>query len=278
MVHLNGVLTVLAAISFAVSGSASAVESPPCDGALSPNPPAENLIPLAPMTREPHLSNGERMRRGLGLNKPVYKKRATATSTSTPSPTPVAPVCTGRAGYIRTHAGSRSEDDPYLSRSMNAFGEYGTTSGRDNALKVVLCGDSGAFSVWAPDAPIADLAFVGGISGAVNTNDNMSPSSYNYAYLGATVQSANGSPAVSGDNSFSRATSHSRNIESSIWSIGEDDALTLSWVNTNGARVNGVLIHVVSGTEDSFVFSAGYSAYIDQFGPSPIWNMSFEEA
>lgn len=137
---------------------------------------------------------------------------------------------------------------------MNAFGEYGTTSGRDNALKVVLCGDSGAFSVWAPDAPIADLAFVGGISGAVNTNDNMSPSSYNYAYLGATVQSAqssdaseaslidflsslagaNGSPAVSGDNSFSRATSHSRNIESSIWSIGEDDALTLSWVNTNG--------------------------------------------
>lgn len=89
MVHLNGVLTVLAAISFAVSGSASAVESPPCDGALSPNPPAENLIPLAPMTREPHLSNGERMRRGLGLNKPVYKKRGTSRTQVAKSPSHV---------------------------------------------------------------------------------------------------------------------------------------------------------------------------------------------
>ncbi len=56
-----------------------------------------------------------------------------------------------------------------------------------------------------------------------------------------------------------------------MWSLGSDNGLTLSWVNSNGARVNCVVVHVVSGTDDSFVATAGYSDYVDMFGPSALY-------
>ncbi|KAJ3545282.1 hypothetical protein NMY22_g2501 [Coprinellus aureogranulatus] len=280
MAPLRLLLTTLAAVSCAALGSASQLPRP--NGhELSPNPPPDNLIPLSAYNGEGHLTNAERMKRGLGPRKPhlsdrnVRRQGPSPVSPPNPEPTPE-PLCTGRTGYIRAHAGSPSPSDPWLSRNMNAFGEYGTTTSLTNALTVTLCGDSGVFSIWATNSPIADLPFLGGISGLVNTNDNMSPSIYNYAYVGGTVQTGNSLLAVSGDNSFSRATGYSRKIESAVWSIGSDNALTTSWVNSNGARVNGVIIHV-SGTDDSFTFTAGYSDYVDQFGPSPIWNFSFEE-
>ncbi|TEB38561.1 hypothetical protein FA13DRAFT_1808500 [Coprinellus micaceus] len=289
MAPLTMLLKTLITASFVAFSSASHL--PRSNLQVSPNPPCKSLTPLAAYANDGNLTNAERMKRGLALKKPRFGGRTCSTprrqDTSatpcnphlplqTPEPTPE-PLCTGRTGVIRAHAGNPSPGDPFLSKTMNAFGEYGTTSSLSGALTVTLCGDSGAFSIWGTNGPISDLPFLGGISGAVNSNDNMSPSSYNYAYVGATVQTANGSPAVSGDNSFSRATGNSRKIESAIWSLGSNDQLTTSWVNSNGREVNGVIVHVVSGTDDSFVFTAGYSSYVDMFGPSPIWNFSFEE-
>ncbi|TEB24367.1 hypothetical protein FA13DRAFT_1714686 [Coprinellus micaceus] len=128
-----------------------------------PNSPCESLTPLAAYANNGNLTNAERMKRGLALKKPRFgghpqrqDTSATPTSPADPEPTPE-PLCTGHTGVIRAHAGNPSPGDPFLSKTMNAFGEYGTTSSLSGALTVTLCGDSGVFSIWGTNGHISDL-------------------------------------------------------------------------------------------------------------------------
>lgn len=129
------------------------------------------------------------------------------------------------------------------------------------------------------------------VSGAVNTNNNFSPTSYNYAYIAGTGQSTSiaiacvfferamlnaalapyGVPAVSGPNSFDAATRRTDRIQSNVWALGSDNQLTASWVNLDGSRINTVIVRSVSGSEDNFIVTAGYSQFVDMFGPSAIF-------
>ncbi|KAI0694092.1 hypothetical protein C8T65DRAFT_699079 [Cerioporus squamosus] len=135
----------------------------------------------------------------------------------------------------------------YSRGTVNAFGEYRSTIDESQALLVNICQGSNVHSIYAQR------------------------SSYNYAYVDGTVQTTTNSPAVSGANSFSAATGNERKIQSAVWSLGADNSLMPSWVNANGARVSALIVHVVSGTEDSFVVTDGYSSYVNMLGPSPLW-------
>ncbi|RPD58549.1 hypothetical protein L226DRAFT_561711 [Lentinus tigrinus ALCF2SS1-7] len=231
-----------------------------------------DVHPIGVATRslamKPPLTNAQRLARGQPPNRPrrTYGARSAQALQPRQSATPCIAQSTGKIGVY-----SGADMAGYLSASVNAFGEYGTTTDEFQALSVVLCQSTGVHDIYVQNG-LADYPWLGLISGAVNTNDNMSPSSYNYAYVGGTARST---PAVSGDNSFTGATGNARKIESTVWSLGSDNTLTASWVNSNGARVTGVIVHVVSGTDDAFVITAGYSDYVDMFGPSPIWSFKF---
>lgn len=285
MAPLRLLLSTLAAVSFVAFGSASHV--PRNELELPVNPPHDNLIPLSAYGHGGVLTNAERMKRGLGLKKPVIGDRnvrrtdpsGTPTGPNEPEPTPPSSTCTGRTGYIRTNLREGASGDRWLSKSMNDFGEYGYTDTRspDTALKVTLCGNEGEiFDILSHNSPAgSDIPYLGATTGYGSTSDELSSDSPNYAYLCATVQTPNGSPAVSGDNSFSRATQMPRNIESAIWSIDSNDKLSASWVNTDGSRVNTAILY--SSSAAAFLITAGPQAHRGEYGQAPEYLFTFDE-
>ncbi|TFK84766.1 hypothetical protein K466DRAFT_664967 [Polyporus arcularius HHB13444] len=268
---LTSLLHALSVAALAVSAAAVTPSRTTRDAYPDVNPVGVVTRSLAMNPLAAPLTNAQRLSRGLGPNRPrrAYGARRAQALQPRQSSTPCVIQATGK---IAVYGGSALSG--YLWRSANAFGEYGLTLDESQALIVNICEASGVHNIYAQNG-FADFPFLGLISGAVNTNDNMSPSSFNYAYVGGTIQTLTGSPAISGDNSFTHATRNERKIESAVWSLGSDNALTLSWVNSNGARVNCVIVHVVSGTDDSFVATAGYSDYVDMFGPSALYSFRF---
>ena len=120
--------------------------------------------------------------------------------------------CNPRNGVIRVTSpenasGGRPSLDGFLSLVGNEFGEYGYTADRGNALRVILNDCDGTpfnllstVSIECPEVcavflrrsvqnGFRDFPFVGGIKGFSSTSSNLSPGSYNYAYIGGTTQS-----------------------------------------------------------------------------------------
>ncbi|RPD53850.1 hypothetical protein L226DRAFT_540332 [Lentinus tigrinus ALCF2SS1-7] len=223
--------------------------------------------------REP-LTNAQRLSRGLPPNRP---RRAYGARRAVLAPRTSATPCVAEStGKIAVYAGNATTAAGYLSTNVNAFGEYESTSDKSKALHVTLCQSAiGTHDIYVQNG-LADYPFLGLISGSKNKNDDLSSTSYNYAYVGGTGRIASGSAAVSGDNSFDAATGKTSKVESNVWSLDhKDKTLTPSWVNSDGKRVDGVIVHVVSGTDDSFVVTAGYSAYVNKFGPADVYEFRF---
>ncbi|KAF6755363.1 hypothetical protein DFP72DRAFT_896588 [Ephemerocybe angulata] len=277
------IFAALAAVSLAASSGA--YQLPRSDQLQPLNPPIDNLIPLSAYI-DGLLTNAERMKRGMGPARPskfsdgsVTRREpsSTPTSPSNPEPTDV-PTTTPGSGVIRIHDPSSSSTTLYwVSKDLNNFGEYGRTDDISKALTVTLGSDSGTFSIRTPSPAcgcVSDLPFLGGIMGFATSGGDLKSSSADYAYLGATVETANGSPAVSGDNSFTRATGISKSIESSIWSISSDNSLTATWINADGAMVDAHILYYAA--DNVLSLTADPVSFVNNFGASPAVELILE--
>ncbi|KAF5319012.1 hypothetical protein D9611_012712 [Ephemerocybe angulata] len=269
------IFAALAAVSLAASSGA--YQLPRNAQLQSLNPPIDNLIPLSAYT-DGQLTNAERMKRGMGPARPsrfsggsVSRREpsSTPTSPSNPEPTDVP-----GSGVIRISDLSSSSTTPYwVSKALNAFGEYGRTDDISKALTVTLGSGSETFSIGTTNGAVPDLPFLGGIMGFATSGGDLKSNSPDYAYLGATVETANGSPAFSGDNSFTRATGISKSIESSIWSISSDNSLTATWINADGAKVDA---HIVYYAANVLCLTADPVSFSNNFGESPAVKLTLE--
>ncbi|KAF6753557.1 hypothetical protein DFP72DRAFT_1128929 [Ephemerocybe angulata] len=264
------IFAALAAVSLVASSGA--YQLPRNAQLQSLNPPIDNLIPLSAYT-DGQLTNAERMKRGMGPASPsrfsggsVSRREpsSTPTSPSNPEPTDVP-----GSGVIRISDLSSSSTTPYwVSKALNAFGEYGRTDDISKALTVTLGSDSGTFSIGTTNGAVPDLPFLGGIMGfATSGGDLKLISMYN-------CLAANGSPAVSGDNSFTRATGISKSIESSIWSISSDNSLTATWINADGAKVDAHILYYAA--DNVFCLTADPVSFSNNFGASPDVKLTLE--
>jgi hypothetical protein len=151
----------------------------------------------------------------------------------------------------------------FVSAAFNRFGEYGVTTDVNNRLTVSFSGTS-QFPLTASNAPNTNLPYVGGIVGFASTSDDLNTGSYNYAYLGGTVQTPANSPPVSGENSFTLATGIPEKVESAIWSISASNVLTAQWVNTDLSKPATYEMfytpdNVLTLTGDKTVFASTFS-------------------
>jgi hypothetical protein len=146
----------------------------------------------------------------------TIEKLATVTVTASP----VATVYAVRVTLDGAFAG-------YVAPTFNSFGELGAlTPDAQAALKVsfeVPSGTQGSLSqvnLLALNFPTYnDIPLIGLVSGFANTNDNLKPGSFNYAYFCGVARTAPGSFPQGVDNSFNRATGIPRNAESAVVSL-----------------------------------------------------------
>ncbi|KAH7109964.1 hypothetical protein EDB81DRAFT_954171 [Dactylonectria macrodidyma] len=155
----------------------------------------------------------------------------------------------------------------YMSDFFNIFGER-TTAAFADALKVDYQVSSSIASqlnlVTVNSEAYVDLEYLSGIVGFGNSNSDLGPGSYNYLYLGASLATPPGSTPQSGiDNSFTRATTLAKNVESALWKIDLNTLeLTPQWVNTDGSTPA-----VYVGFAQNIVIVTGdITAFMNRFG------------
>jgi hypothetical protein len=128
----------------------------------------------------------------------------------------------------------------FVGRDLNSYGEY-VVATRATALTVEVGPGRDLTAVNSSDATYRD---VGGIQGFYTTGPNLSSSSTNYSYLGATAQTSAGARPALGKNSYSDATGMPEDVESALWSLSKGDALTPTWVNSNSTRAPTHLVEI----------------------------------
>ncbi|KAH7001003.1 hypothetical protein EDB80DRAFT_721284 [Ilyonectria destructans] len=170
-------------------------------------------------------------------------------------------ACSARGAVIRLENLDGSLHG-YMSNTFNSFGER-TNSDLAGALKVNYDVTKSVASqlnlVPTNSAAYVDLEYLSAIVGFSSTNSNLGPGSFNYLYLGASHATSPGSTPQSGiDNSFTRATTIPRDVESALWKIDLDTLeLTPQWVNTDGstpAVYVGLTVGIVTITGDLTAF------------------------
>jgi hypothetical protein len=82
----------------------------------------------------------------------------------------------------------------------------------------------------------ASYPFLGGVVGFANTDNNISPGSYQYSYLAGVLDTPEG-PATANDSTYSDATGLDESSESAIWSFDPSTAtLSPQWINEDGCE------------------------------------------
>ena len=121
----------------------------------------------------------------------------------------------------------------------------------------------------------ADLPFTGAIQGRDDTNSNLAAGSYQYLYFGNTAQTPPGSPAIPGDNSYTRAFGNPRTIESTLWVFAPDDTFTARWVNSDGSTPT-----VFYWTQSLGMYMGGDQQAFSNRYPAPVFPFTpkFEDA
>jgi hypothetical protein len=170
-----------------------------------------------------------------------------------------------RTGYIQVTNADTGANLGFVSNVFNQFGEYGVTTDVNNRLTVSFSGTS-QFSLTATNGPNSNLPYVGGIVGFSNTSDDLNTGSYNYTYLGGTVQTPANSPPVSGDNSFTEATGVQERIESAIWSISPSNVLTAQWVNTDLSKP--ATYEMLYTAQNNLTLTGDKAVFVNTFGSS----------
>ncbi|KAI0643524.1 hypothetical protein C8Q79DRAFT_928637 [Trametes meyenii] len=273
----------LCAVPALTAGTPSPVPVPPTRVRRAPDTAAFNPTDLVPRSLAPadaalaHLTNAQRFARGLPprsprLNVPRRRRGALA---ARQSPTPCA--LSQATGTIQVNGAPAAAAGSYVA-GANAFGEYTLGNDAAAALEVVLLrcdSNTEPFDIRSGANGIAAYPFVGAVSGFANTNDDLGPGSFNYAYIAGTSQVAPG-PAQRAPNAFSASTGAQNDAESAIWTLGPDNALTPTWVNTDGAEVAaGTVVYVAS--EDAFALTGDVGAFEATFGTAIPVTFTFVE-
>ncbi|KAH9926339.1 hypothetical protein B0H21DRAFT_826576 [Amylocystis lapponica] len=232
------------------------------------NPPQVDLKAVPLNAAEP-MTNAKRMARGLPPNRPrfqIYGSHLEPRMSDVPNPCP--PV----TGYIQVGGLGTAT---YVSRTPNAFGEYGTTTDISAALSVqyTSCDSTSPFDLVALNG-IADYPYFGAISGFSDATPNLSASSPNYFYLGGTVHTAPGAPPAIGGNSFTAATGTSESIESAIWTLDSSSGvLTAHWVNPDGSNPASSIMYVASSA--AFAVTGSITSFELHFGEAEAVTLTF---
>jgi len=253
------------------------------------NPTGIKLNPLAyivnvprPVSQAVPETNAQRLKRGFGPKPPVRRShralypRQSSTPPPPPTPPPPAPVFpTGAVTVTYTNNGAITTG--FISAIPNPFGEYGFTTDPTQALQVELHNTDAntSFDIKTLNG-IPRYPYFGLIEGFANTSPNLSPTSYNYFYIGGTTQTSPNSPPFLGQNAYSDAAGTPEHIESAVWRLSEDGTLAPQWVNTDGSAPAGTLVYVPGS--GAFAITGNVNQFKSSFGDAYIATFSFSSA
>ncbi|EKM58240.1 uncharacterized protein PHACADRAFT_252417 [Phanerochaete carnosa HHB-10118-sp] len=200
-------------------------------------------VSTLPLPSSRHLTNAERMARGLPPNPPnrrngrlVARVSPTPVGANSPAPTQQASgsgSCTQRSGIIEIASVDRSISG-YLANVTTRFGQYGFSPNKGDAIEVLAHCDGDRFDLTTVDMS-SSYPYFGGITGLQSISADLLPGTSNYAYFGGVTPTLPGKPASSQDSSFTSLTKISNTVESAIWSMDDSTGiLTPHWVNGSG--------------------------------------------
>ncbi|KAL0956999.1 hypothetical protein HGRIS_003100 [Hohenbuehelia grisea] len=230
------------------------------------NGPNLHLKPISALDPVPgHLTNAQRLARGLPLNPPVRRRKRHGQIARRQNASPLPPI----TGYISLTCDSpiAEPDGPvYISSNANAFGEYTPTTDLSEVLAISVPASSGSpTGMTALNGNLrVNFPNVVAILGFATTSGDMSPGSANYAYIGGSTSTPPGSPAVTQPNSYSAAAGVPRGVESAIWQRDANNRLTIAWTNEDGSRPE-VFFAYVPGA-NAFIITGDPAAFSANFG------------
>ncbi|EED79089.1 predicted protein [Postia placenta Mad-698-R] len=217
------------------------------------NPAAVGLAPLALAHRTP-LTNAQRLARGLTPNRPRFN----------------------RAGTIQV-TGAGTGTPAFISRVPNAFGEYAVTTDTADALIVQYtdCADASVIDLATLNG-IADVPYLGAITGFATALQDLRRGSSAYAYIGGTDQTAPGATPQAVSNSFMAATGDQEEAESALWTLNRTTgALSAQWVNIDGSKPETIIVY---SPENFLVITGDPTIFGASFGTSPVVTLTFVAA
>lgn len=238
--------------------------------------------PTAPEVRSEdiileRMTNGERLAKGLPLKAPIRRRSRSSLNRLNPrvipqaiaSPAPRQTV-TGFLGF-KDAAGQKVG---YVRNTMVNNAQAAFTISQSQAVKVSITFDSSEslplrlrVSLLNPP-PVAGFSLLALIQGRDNLDQDLSPGTFEYVYLGGGVLpgSGPGSTGVSGQNTYTAATGVGRISQTDVWTFDQDSSRVFpSWVNTDGSVQTFAFYtqgNAVYGLMNAVAFAAKY--------PSPI--------
>ncbi|RUS14892.1 hypothetical protein BC937DRAFT_93185 [Endogone sp. FLAS-F59071] len=158
----------------------------------------------------------------------------------------------------------------YVSQSLNSYGEFGVNETTTDILLVSFDSRAkGATDIKLLNEVSSDFPLLGGIVGYFSSSNDLSASSANYVYLGATNKTAPNSPPASGGSSFTTTTT--KDIESAIWTIGRSGAIKPQWVNTNKSKPATSIVLIT----DILILVGNVTVFEERYGPSVVLSLKF---
>ncbi|KAJ7185514.1 hypothetical protein C8R46DRAFT_1207668 [Mycena filopes] len=214
------------------------------------------------------LTNAERLTRGLKLLPPKRRSGTAALARRSAG----APLTKSGVAQILAADGTSLG---YIAENTNNNNHFGLTTEKSAALGLQFTIDStvvGAsqLDIGAATSYAAAWPLMGAIDGVVNTSDNLSAGSTNFAYIQGVTHTPPSSPPASVSNSYPSA----ENCESAIWSYNAlTNALTAQWVNTDGS-LPPTAIAFVSGS-NALLITGDYTAFSQAFATSQLVTLVF---
>ncbi|KAL4258377.1 hypothetical protein AB1N83_008830 [Pleurotus pulmonarius] len=205
-----------------------------------------------------------------------YSEIPSSSGSSAPSVTPSgSPVLSTRGSFGCTDT-ETGEFVGYISKELNAFGQYTRTT--DSTKRLLLEIDLDAAQLGPVDMLVinggnSNYPFFGGVTGFSSTNPNLSPNSSNYANLCGTGQTNPGSPAEIWPNTFSEYSGDAATVESAIWRYDSVSGVYPQWVNLDGSRPALHLVYVPDA--DMFSLTGSVEAFKANFGSATQCSLSF---
>lgn len=247
------------------------------------------------------MTNAIRLRRGLPPLRPhvIPRQHVHGTPTvndglhlvarSAPSPSTSAspsgvPPPASFTGVVKLNSKVDGTFIGFLSSSFKVFGEYGTVTSLDDALRVSIAGLrpglNGPVALRGVNAPDSDFPFVGAVNGFASDSDVLAPGSPNYKYVAGTAAApAWSTPLTDNGNAFTENTGIVESSETSVWFVNTfSKEVTAQWINPDGkpALRTDILFYPTDGV---LVFTGDAPAFTAAFGDAvPVTLSLFETA
>jgi hypothetical protein len=218
--------------------------------------------PLAVTPSEDHLSNAERLRRGLTIKAPRIPHTPTRAGARRAAASGVS-----RTGYYKIVKADDGSDLGFVGKDFNVFGEYGLVEKKEDALPIsfTVPADGSLFDISNHNSDQSPVyPFIGLTNGFASTSEDVSEGSMNYAYL-TGVQKGKNAASDGKPNSFSAATGIDKSSQSLVWKIDNDSKMfSAEWSNTDG--VFTPIECVYYSADDTIICTGDSEAFLNAFG------------